>query len=69
MQAMAASGKGAAMPKRSPGKPAGLAGKPSSVPTNKGAKQPKGKGKPQLKMGNVKGLARKGVVNIKDMGI
>lgn len=65
MQAMVGATSGKTMPMRSPGKPAGLPGKPGSVPANKATKQPKGKGKVAFKQGNIKGIKRKAVANLK----
>jgi hypothetical protein len=68
MQANKAAKSGPAMPKRSPGKPGkSIKGSPPSVGMR--GPKPKGKSKPSLKKGTVKGISRKGVVNVKDMGI
>lgn len=64
-QAMKNSVGGMSMPIRSPGKPANLSGKPASVPANKKTKQPKGKAVPSLKPGNIKGIKRGSVANLK----
>lgn len=67
-QAMQGAMTGKSMPMRSAGKPAGLSGKPASVPANKKTKQPRGKATPSLKKGNIKGIKRGAVANM-DMGI
>lgn len=69
MQAMRNSVAGKSMPMRSPGKPAGLPGKPASVSANKSTRQPRGKGKPSLKQGNISGIKRKAVANLKKTGM
>lgn len=65
MQAMRNGLNAKGMPMESPGKHKGLKGTPSSVSGNGRTKQPKGKAKPTFKAGNVKGVKRSAVSNLK----
>jgi len=65
MQAMANAVAGPSKPMRSPGKPANLSGTPAGKASTQAAKKPKGKGMPSLKKGNIKGIKRGAVANLK----
>jgi hypothetical protein len=65
-QAMAGSVSSNSRPMRSPGKPGdSIKGVPPGKASTQTAMKPKGKGKPVLKQGNVKGIKRKAVANLK----
>lgn len=64
-QAMNNAVAGKTMPMRSPGKPAGIKSNPPSVTANRRTKQPKGKGKVGFKQGNIPGIKRGAVANLK----
>lgn len=65
-QAMAGAMGGNSRPMRSPGKPArSLRGKPAGKASTQSAKQPKGKGMPTFKQGNIKGIKKGAVANLK----
>lgn len=65
MQAMANAVAGSSKPMRSPGKPANLSGMPAGKASTQMAKQPKGKAMPSFKKGNVKGIKKGSVANLK----
>lgn len=79
MQAMAGAMSSGSQPIRSPGKPGkSIVGTPASKGSTQTAKKPKGKAPPSLKKGNIKGITKKAVANVKggtgrikstDMGI
>ncbi len=69
MQAMKNAVAGPSQPMRSPGKPANLMGVPPTKATTQTAMKPKGKGKPMLKKGNVKGIKKSAVSNLKSAGM
>lgn len=66
MQAMMGATGGISQPQRSPGKPGkAIKGLPASKGSTQTAKQPKGKSPPSLKKGNIKGITKKAVANVK----
>ena len=66
MQAMNGAMGGDSRPMRSAGKPSkSLTGMPAGKASTQKAKQPKGKAKPTLKQGNIRGIKRGAVANLK----
>lgn len=55
----------ASQPLRSKGKPANLKGIPATKATTQAAKKPKGKAPPSFKKGNIKGIKKGVVANVK----
>ncbi len=65
MQAMGNAVGGPSRPMRTPGKPANLFGVPPGKASTQTAKKPKGKAIPTLKKGNIPGVKRKSVADLK----